>query len=360
MLCDSALYGSAEGDVLNRKRSIAEWPKRRALPLAAALLAMAAVTAAAETCTTQARMPQAMRGGLADTALMLGSAVKADNADAVKAATVAEYANNFGPIEYVIRSTSDKLKGDTLRVTQVYELDASMRQAGDTSEADFTCPLKGTTAETDFSISSLPAGVYGFAMVEAAGGAHPWLLSFLLQQDGGGWKMAGFYPHARTAVGKDGLWYWTAARERVQAKQPWLAWMDYDEADELLRPAGFVSSTELDRLRAERHSAAPQALSDGISAQTPLTVKGVGGLAFHFTSMANETSTDDGSLHLVLHYAGVALAGAEANRMRDAAAAEAMINGHPELRQGYSAVIVFADIPGQNPSVLSLPMAEIP
>jgi len=327
--------------------------------LPAALLMGASVVAGAQTCTTQARMQAAMRTALADEALLLGSAVKADDSNAVKAATVAEYANNFAPIEYVIHNTTEKLKGDTLRVTQVYTLDASGRKAGDTSEADFTCPLQGTTAETDFSISSLPPGMYGFAMVEAAGGARPWVLAFLLQQENGAWKMAGFYPHARTAVGKDGLWYWNAARANVKTK-PWLAWLQYEEAYALLRPASFVSSTSLDKLTAEQHAGAPPQLSDGISAQTPLVLKGPGGQEFHFTSLANEAADDDRSLRLVLHYAAEPLAGAEANRVRDAAAAEAMINSHPELRQGYSAVIVFADMPGQNPSVLSLSMTEIP
>ena len=323
------------------------------------VVALAAGTLAAQTCTTQAGMQGQVRTALADTALMLGTAVKAGDANAVKAATVAEYANNFGAIEYAIGTTSPKLKGGTLRVTQVYELDASGRKAGDTSEADFTCPLKGTSAETDFSISGLPPGVYGFAMVEVAGGGHAWLLSFLLQQEGEGWKMAGFYPHARTAVGKDGLWYWNSARERVKAKQPWLAWLAYDQADTLLRPANFVSSTNLDKLRAEQHAAAPAGMGDGISGQTPLVVKAANGQEFHFTAMINEAAADDQSLHLVLHYAGTPLEGVEANHARDVAAAAAMIAAHPELRQGYSAVVVFGDVQGQNPSVVSLPMAEI-
>jgi len=323
------------------------------------LLVMLSVTAGAQTCTTQAKMPTATRTALADEALQLGTAVKSGDANGVKAATVPEYANNFAPIEYVIRNTADKLKGDTLRVTQVYVLDVSSRKAGDTSEADFTCPLQGSTAETDFSFSSLPAGVYGFAMVEAAGGERPWLLAFVLEQENGAWKMAGFYPHARTAVGKDGLWYWNAARANVKTK-PWLAWLEYDEASELLRPASFVSSTSLDKLMAEQHAGAPPQLSDGISVQTPLVVKAADGQEFHFTSMTNEAAADDSSLNLVLHFAAEQLAGVEANRARDLAAAKAMLAAHPELRQGYGSIYVFGDVAGQNPSVLSLKMTEIP
>ncbi len=351
MLCGSAFAENAEETILSLFRNMGAC-------LPAALLVAMGVSAGAQTCTTQARMQGSTRTALADEALLLATAVKAGDANAVKAATVAEYANNFAPIEYVIRNTADRLKGDTLRVTQVYVLDASSRKAGDTSEADFTCPLQGTTAETDFSIASLPAGMYGFAMVEATG-ERPWLLAFLLQQENGAWKMAGFYPHARTAAGKDGLWYWNAARSNVKTK-PWLAWLEYEEANELLRPASFVSSTSLDKLMAEQRAGAPPQLSEGVSAQAPLVVKAADGQEFHFTSLTNETATDDTGLNLVLHYAAEPVEGAEANRARNLAAAKAMIGAHPELRQGYSSVYVFGDVPGQNPSVLTLKMTEIP
>jgi len=358
----------AEGDVLNRMGRIASRLNFCAsFGLALAGLALLAVVPLrAETCTTQARMEAPMRTALADAALMLGSAVKADDVAAVKAATIPAYASNFAGIEQAVRSANDFVKGDTLRVTQVYLLDASTRQAGDGSEADFSCPLKDTTAETDFAIPGLPPGVYGFAMVEASGGERldsSWLLAFLLQQTSGGWKMAGFYPHARTAVSEDGIWYWNAARDRVRAKQPWLAWMYYAEADALLRPANFVASTQLDKLRAEQHAAAPPALSDGISTQTPLVVKTGDGKEFHFTTMTSETAADDKSLHLVLHYNAEdaeAASGVNAESLRNRAAAKAMIQAHPELREGYKAVIVFADTPQQAPSVLSIPMTEIP
>jgi len=352
MLCGSEFAGNAEEMILGSIRNMGA-----CLPVA--LMATMSVTVMAQTCTTQARMQGATRTALADTALQLGTAVKSGDANAVKAATVPEYANNFAPIEYVIHNTSDKLKGDTLRVTQVYLLDVSARKSGDTSEADFTCPLQGTTAETDFSFSSLPAGLYGFAMVEATGGDRPWLLAFVLEQENGAWKMGGFYPHARTAAGKDGLWYWNAARTNAKTK-PWLAWMQYDEANELLRPASFVSSTSLDKLMAEQHAGAPPQLSDGISAQTPLVVKAADGQEFHFTSMTNENAADDTGLSFVLHFATDALPTAEANRARNLAAAKAMLAAHPELRQGYSSVYVFGDVAGQNPSVLTLKMTEIP
>jgi len=331
--------------------------------LLAALTVPGAGAAVAQKCTTQARMEASTRSGMADTALRLATAVKSDDMAGLTKEMSAAFASvpSNGRMESLIANASAKLAGDTLKVTQVYELDASMRSPRDASDVDFSCPLKDTVAETDFAISGLMPGLYGFAMVEAEGGEHPWLLTFLLQQEAGGWKLEAVYFHPRTAAGDNGQWYWNAARERVRAKQPWLAWMYYNEADELLRPASFVTSTELDKLRAEEHAAAPPALSDGIGVQTPLVVKGADGEEFHFTAMTSEEAAEGMSLHLVLHYS---VQDAEdkgsADRARNVAAAKAMIGAHPELRQGYSGVVVFADAPQQAPSVVSVPMVEIP
>jgi hypothetical protein len=312
-----------------------------------------------QTCTTQARMQPAVRQALADAALAIGSAVKAGDPATVKAATVPELAANFGSTEFLIRSTSQKLSGETLRVTQVYELDATARKAGDASSADFSCALKDTSSETDFSISGLPPGDFGFAMVETSGGEHPWLLSLLLQREGSAWKMAGFYPKARSAAGHDGLWYWNAARQRAGAKEALLSWLYYSQAETLLQPAPFADSTNLDKLRNEQRGVAPPEIAGGLSAATPMVLKGAGGSEFKVISLGTETATDDKSLHLLMHVAGVAGADEAVLRGRGEGAARALVAAHPELKQAFGAVYVFTDLPQGNAPVVSLTMTQI-
>lgn len=328
---------------------------------------------AAQTCTTQAKMSTEMRTGLSDAAMSLAQDVKAGDAEKVQATTVAEFAGSaaFAPTAFLVQSTAGKLAGDSLRVTQIYTLDAQARKAGDSSDADFSCLLAGTASETDFSIAGLPPGMYGFAMVEATGD-RPWLLSFLLRQDSGVWKMAGFYPRATTAAGHDGVWYWSTAREDAKAKNLWLAWLLYGEADQLLRPANFVTSTNLDRLRSEQRSAVPPELGDGISAQTPLVVEGSDETEFSFTSIGAEGSEDGKQLDLMLHLraevagdatggtTGAKAADPNAAKLRNRAAAKALLDAHKELRKGFDRVLVFADTPGQAPLVTDETIGEIP
>jgi hypothetical protein len=317
----------------------------------------------AQTCTTQAKMSAEVRTGLSDAALSLAQAVKTNDAAKVQAGTVSEYAASgaFAPTAFLMQEVAGKIENDALKVTQIYLLDAQARKTGDSSEADFSCLLAGTASETDFSIAALPPGMYGFAMVEA-NGDRPWLLSFLMRQDGGAWKMAGFYPRARTAAGHDGLWYWTAAREDAKAKEPWLAWLLYGEADQLLRPANFVTSTNLDRLRSEQRSAAPADLGDGISAQTPLVVEGKGAddTEYAFTSISAEGSEDGKQLNLMLHLRAETAGDATAAKVRNRAAAKALLDAHKDLRKGFDRVLVFAESDGQPPLVTDETMQEIP
>jgi hypothetical protein len=315
----------------------------------------------AQTCTTQANMSAEMRGSIADAATTLAAAVKAREPAKVQAITITEYATNFSATNYLIENTAPRLANDTLEVTQVYALDAKGRRAGDPSDADFSCALAGSTAETDFSISALPPGLYAFAMVEARGN-DPWLLAFLLRQDGGVWKMAGFYPRARAAAGHDGLWYWKAARDDAQAKSLWAAWLLYGEADSLLRPANFVTSTNLDKLRQEQRAATPPELADGLSATTPLVLKAADGTEFRYTGISAEGSPDGRKLTLALHFAvdpNAPAVDAAASRARNLAAAKTLLDAHKELRSLFNGVSVFADTAGHGTVATEQSMSDI-
>jgi hypothetical protein len=327
--------------------------------LGAAFLATGAIPVLhAQSCTTQSKLAADVSKSLSTTALELATAVKAGDASKIQVATIPEYAANFEPTAYLVRTTSEKLTDDTLSVTQIYELDALSRAAGTTTDAEFTCALVGTAAETDFNISALPAGLYGFVMVEAKG-PQPWLLSFLLRQQAGTWKMAGFYPRARSAAGHDGLWYWTNARADAKAKQLWPAWLLYGEADQLLRPANFATSTNLDKLRAEQRAVLPPDLPEGIGPDAPLVLKD-GSAEDHFTSVDAEGSEDGKRLNLMLHLRADSIADPAAARSRNDAAAKAFLNAHKELRPVFDGVWVFAESPGQNPFATEQKIQDIP
>lgn len=333
----------------------------------AAILLVAAVvsvSAAAygESCTTQSAMTETDRNALASAARGMAEKVLADDAAGLQAITISEYAQNFSAIQGAVANTSSKVKGATLVVEQVYLLDASDLKPGPDgkpSNGQFLCTLNHSIAEADFSIPSLPAGKYGFAIVEARGTATPWRLSFLMQQGPKGWQMAGFYPRAMTAAGHDGLWYWTEARRMAKSKEQWSSWLYYQQAEALLNPVSLIQSTHLEKLHNELAAAAPPALSSGISVDTPLVVKGADGTEYRFVGLGVDDSLAKEKIDVIARLKVDALGDAVAARKRNTDAMSALVGAYPELRKSFHGVWMLSEVAGQNPYATELAMNEI-
>jgi hypothetical protein len=342
---------------------------------ASALLATAILCAAAapaETCTTQSGLQTPERDAIADAARSVAAMVQQNNATALRAVVVGDVAKDFTAMQYLVSTTAPKLAGDVPTVDQVYLLDATTLEKnadGTAPDAQFFCSLNRSTMETEFVIPALPPGKYAFAIVNMEPAldnakAAPFRLSLLLRQDPpsqpqGKWLLAGFYPRAMTAAGHDGLWYWTQARQMVANKQPWDAWLYYQAAQKLLQPADFVLSTHLDKLRTEAATAAPPALSDGVSVDAPLVVKAADGTEYRFTGFGVDDTLGQSSLDIEAHLHVDAGADPAAARKRNNNAASALLAAYPELRKPFHGVWIYADAPGQNPFATEQPVAEI-
>lgn len=318
--------------------------------------------AGAEVCMTQSQMTATERDGLAATARNMAEKVQGGDAAGLRAMTVAELRKDFRGVEAVVGESAPKLKGGTLTVTQVYVLDGSQlkRSAdGSAQDAQFFCSLNKTAAEVDFLIPALPAGRYGFAIVDSLGAATPLRLSLLLRQEEGKWALAGVYPKPVLAAGHDGLWYWTQARQMVKANEPWNGWLYYQQAEILLRPANFVRTTHLDKLLAEQSAAAPPPLSEGVTPEAPLVVKGLDGLEYHFTGLSVDDSLAKEKVDVIAHLKVEQIGDAAGARKRNADAMRALVTAYPEMRKAFHGIWVFSEAPGQNPYPSEQAMSEI-
>ena len=325
-------------------------PHRRfGSPLALAVLGLSVLTAHAETCVTQSQMKPAERDALAASAKSLALKVQANDQPGVRAATIPEYAKDFSGIASTISDAASTLKGATPEVEQVYLLDASANKRnpdGTATDAQFFCSLNKSPLEADFNIGSLPPGRYAFAMVRFSG-AHPALLSLLLRQDAAAspWQLAGLYPRPTTAAGHDGLWYWKQARTLAAGKQPWSAYVFYQEAQNLLQPAGFVSSTHLENLRSERTTATPPPLANGLGPDNPLILKGSDGAEYRVTALLPDNTLSKDKIDVAAHLKVDSLGDANTARQRNLSAMSALLAAHPELRQSFHGVWIFSDAP---------------
>ena len=318
--------------------------------------------AGAEVCTTQSQMSAADRDGMAAAARGLAVQVQSNDATGLHAASVPELAKDFGGLTYVVGNLAPKLTGGTPRVEQVYLLDATQLKVtapATTADAQFFCTLNRSTAEVDFMIPSLPAGKYGFAIVDVQGGSVPWRLSMLMRQEQGRWMLAGLYPKATTAAGHDGLWYWTEARQMVKRKENWNAWLYYQEAQGLLTPVGFVQSSHLEKLQTEQVAAAPTVLSEGISVDTPLVVKGTDGVEYRFTGLGVDDSLGGDKVDVAAHLQVNEIGDPAAARKRNADAMSALLAAYPELRKPFHGVWMYAEVKGKSPFATEQAISEI-
>jgi hypothetical protein len=335
--------------------------KRVGIGLLATGLLVAAV-ASAEVCTTQSQMTATDRDALVAAARGLATKVQANDVSGLQAATAAEYAKDFTGIGPVVGTTSAKVKDGTPVVEQVYLLDASqLKRGADGSlpDSQFFCSLNKSVAEADFLIPGLAPGIYGFVIVDVTDTSSPWRLSFLLRQDQGKWGMAGFYPKPLSAAGHNGLWYWTQARTMTTQKEHWNAWLYYLQAERLLVPANFVQSTHLERLKTEASAAAPPALSEGVSAEAPLVVKGGDGVEYHFIGLGVDDSLEKDKIDIMAHLKVEQIGDPAAARKRNSDAMAALLSAYPEMRKSFHGVWMIADVPGQNPFATEQAMSEI-
>ncbi len=316
---------------------------------------------AAETCTTQSQMPAAELNALASAATAMATAIQSGDDAALRNVTIAEFQKNFSGIAAAVASTAPKLRGAVPQVDGLYLLDASMLRAtnGVNPDAQFYCTLhpaaSSSPSEVEFSIPQLPPGKYSFATVRMED-ATPWQLSFLMRQDAGKWLLAGLYPKPMTADGHDGLWYWKQARTLEAQKQPWNAWLYLQEAQTLVMPASFVSSTHLDKLQTELQTVAPPAVANGLSADAPLVLKAGDGTEFRFTGISVDSSV---GLDVAAHLKVESLDDPVEARKRNIAAMAALLAAHPELRSAFHGMWVFAEAPGKVPYATELAMADI-
>ncbi len=315
-----------------------------------------------ESCTTQSQMKDQERDGLAAAARDIASKVQTNDANGLKAETVAEFASHFSPMQSLVAETAPRLTGGALTVDQVYLLDASQLKAQGGSEAQFFCSLNKSANDVEFLIPGLSAGVYGFAVVQVAASPDPWIVPMLLRREQGRWLLAGLYPRSTQAAGHDGLWYWREARRLAKEKQRWNAWILYGEAEALLQPASFIQSTHLEKLRDEQRAAAPAALSSGIGTDVPLVVKAADGKTYQFTALGVDDTLAKDKIDVSAHLRVEEIGDAAAARKRNEDAMHALLAAYPELRSSFHGIWIVAEsaaTPNAAPFATEQAMADL-
>jgi hypothetical protein len=304
----------------------------------------------AVSCTTQAQMPEADRAALVQAAKSLASGVQSGNIAAVQALTIPKVKAQFDSIASTIEQTAPLLAGATVTIDALYSLDASDLKAV-AEDTQFFCGLPGSPLHVDFTIPELPQGRYALTLVHATGVRQPQQIAFLLQKNGD-WQLAGFFVKPLLMAGHDSVWYWARARALSQKNQKWNAYFYYTTAAYLATPADFLTSTNLEKLNQETANLRPDNLPGAQPMQVTTDKK---------TYSVSDLHTDGslGGLDLVIRYATTDAGDPVATRAQNLEVMKAMLEAHPELRDGFHGLWVFAEAPGQRPFGNELAMSEI-
>ncbi len=309
--------------------------------------------ASAVTCTTQSQMTDPQRSAFAQAAHTLATEIQSGNVSAIKANTISSVAAQFDPIASTIQSIAPDLQGATFTVQNIYALNASDLKAP--ADTQFFCSIPGSEVLITVSLAQLPPGNYAIVLVHSAGGKQPQQMALILANDPAGstqWKLAGFYARPLTLAGHDSVWYWTQARDFAKKKQQWNAYFYYETAAYLALPADFLSSPNLEKLQKEMNSTRP----DGLPGSSPMTVA-ANGQTYEITNLHTDGSL--GQLDLVVNYNATDTSDPVATRSRNIDVMKALLAQHPELREGFHGLWVYANAPNQRPFGIEQPMNQI-
>lgn len=230
--------------------------RRRLTPVCCGVfLALAlAVSASAQECVTQSKMASADRDAIAaGSRAILATALSGDVAE-MKAKSAPDLAKDFAGVANALQQMRDAATG-TATLHELYLLTAEKPVAG-AQEATYLCGVYTPEDQVTFNLPGLKPGRYAVVFAHVTGTPDPRQVTLVLQ-DLSGWKLAGLLQKPLNQGGHDGLWYWQRAREMVRKQQDWGAYFCLQVARQLLSPADFVSSTNLDKLMAEANSARP-------------------------------------------------------------------------------------------------------
>lgn len=305
-------------------------------------------------CTTESQMTQAERVVFERAARSLGEQIQAGNVAAVKADTAASVAGHFEPLAATIEQATPEIKRASLTVETLYSLKATDIQAG-AGNAEFFCAVPNSSLVVTVTIPGLPPGDYALAILRATGVAHPQQISLIMEDEPAGsahWKLAGLYVRPLTAAGHDGVWYWKQARVYAQRKQNWNAYFYYQTAVFLLNPVDFLSSPNLQKLQKEMDAVSPADLPG----KSPLMVE-AGGQSLAVTAL--RTDSFQSGLDLVVDYQAKGVTGPVETRTQIMELMKWLLKKHPELREGFHGLWVYASSGTGAPFAIELPMDQI-
>ncbi len=288
----------------------------------------------AQTCSSGADLDAGSKAAIENAAKRYLDMSRNGDVAGLKSNAIPAIAGDFGSIEQAVVTNKQYLADGQSTVSGTYLLDASQAKAA-LARADFYCGIYNSQDRLSFSIPNLPPGKYAI-VIQKVNGKDPITLSLILQNLGGAWKLAGYYPRLDAIGGHNGQWYLARARDYKAKGQLHNAWFYYLTAWDLTAPVNFMSTPQLDKIGEEMQGSRP---GDLPSDSAPLSLS-ANGKVFRVTEMA--AVPVDNNLDLRVRYENTNAGNSGVAFQDNMAVIKAIVAKYPEFRDAFNSVIARA------------------
>jgi hypothetical protein len=319
-------------------------------------IALFSASSLAQACFTADDMDAATRAALVTAANRYFDMVARGDAASLKQNSIPAVASNFADIENSIKQDQANFSGAHATARPPFLLKAE--GTAPLPKAEFLCGVFDAQGQTknsaEFVIPNLPPGTYGVVMLDVPTSASAYTVSFVLQQQGTDWKVAGFFPRPATINGHDSNWFITQARTYKSKGQNHDAWLYLVQGRELAMPVPFMYTQVTDKLYDEAQSVKP---SDFPVNGNTADLTAAGGKTYKLTEIFPLTVGQD--FDVVVKYQNADVSNTGQTFQENMNVMRAMLTKFPELREAFAGMVVRAVEPSGRDYGSMMPMKDI-
>jgi hypothetical protein len=295
-------------------------------------------TAQAQTCQTAADMDAPVRTALEPAAKRYFEMSARGDVAALKQNSIATVASSFAGIEAAVKENQAAFTGAKATVRPPFLLTVEGQEP--LARAEFLCGVFGKTGQTrdsaEFVLPNLPPGKYSVTILDVNGNQDAKTLTFVLQEAGADWKLAGFFPKSTQAAGHDASWFTQRARDFKAKAQNHNAWLYYREAIALSAPVDVMYTLATDQLYDEAEAAQP---SDVPTKENTMDMS-AGSKIYHLTEIFPLAIGDD--LNVVVKYQAADVSNTALTFQENKVVIKALVAKFPEFREAFAGVVARA------------------
>ncbi len=301
-------------------------------------LLLLGASAHAQSCQSAADMDASVRTAIEAAATRYFDMSARGDVAGLKQNSIASVAASFGGIEAAVKENQAAFAAAKATVRPPFLLTADGPEP--LARAEFLCGVFGKSGQTKdsavFVLNNLPPGKYGVTILDVNGGHDARTLTFVLQQAGVDWKLAGFYAKSSQASGHDAAWFTQRARDFKTKAQNHNSWLYYREAIALSAPVDFMSTLATDKLYDETQATQPA----DVPANGNTVDMSAGGKIYHLTEIFPLAVGDD--LDVVVKYQAADVSNTARAFQENTAVIKALVAKFPEFREAFAGVVARA------------------